>query len=172
MMSESETIGHLIGYTSLLLGGVSVFFTIVSVYIAALNYFLRRTGLLARVGAFVFFSATLGMLMLIMTGARRTQSGLVHDLARLDHDQNGLSHTGRMLLENGAGAPNLPIFDALPAESIWREPFSLDGLVVTSVWGGLALTYVAVFLMTFVFRWAGAEAKPKRQQAADASPGR
>ena len=44
-LSEAQTIGYLIQFTSILLAGVAVFFTVVSAYVAALNYFIRKAGL-------------------------------------------------------------------------------------------------------------------------------
>lgn len=155
-MTEAETIGHLIGFTPTLLSGVSVFFGVVSVYIAALNFFVRRAGLVARAGAFVFFSWILGILMLVMVGARETQRGLV---AHLDTLEKPLSAADEILLRNAHSAEDLVLFpglDRMP-EHVWREPFSVDGMVVVFMWGGVILTYVAMFLATFVFKWRGAD---------------
>jgi hypothetical protein len=153
-MSEAETIEQLIGFTDILLAGLSVFFTIVSAYIAALNYFIRRASFLTRAGAFFFFSFVLGMLILVMVGARRAQWGLVGNLEQIQAGGGQLSPAGDAMLANARSTEGLlPGVDQLPIDQLWRESLSLDGALVIMVWLGFALTYLALFLMTFVFRW-------------------
>lgn len=161
-MNEADTIEQLIGFTDILLAGLSVFFTIVSAYIAALNYFIRRASFLTRAGTFFFFSFVLGMLILVMVGARRAQWGLVDNLEHLKQTSGALSPAGEAMLANARDTQGLvPGVDQLPVDQIWRESLSLDGAVVLMVWFGFAMTYLALFLMTFVFRWG--EEKPARE---------
>lgn len=151
-ISEAQTVSQLIGFTSLLLSGVSVFFTVVSVYIAALNYFIRRASLGVRIGAFAFFSSVLVMLLMILVGARRAQAGLVDHLADLGAKQP-LTKAGQALLDNARSDPDLPFFEPWSIDNIIRETVTVDGLVIFSLFAGFAMTYLAVCVMTFVFRW-------------------
>ena len=47
-MSEGEVVEQLVEFTTILLAGVSVLFTVVSAYIAALNYFIGSANFAAR----------------------------------------------------------------------------------------------------------------------------
>ena len=164
-ITEAQTVSQLIGFTGLLLSGVSVFFTVVSVYIAALNYFIRRASLGdVRIGAFVFFSSILAMLMMIFVGARRAQAGLVEHLGELAKSQS--------LTKARAGAPEQCARRSEPA-AFGDQTWSFDNFIRETAkrvrgWVGrlqpvcgFALTYLALCGMTFVFRWGEARGAEK-----------
>jgi hypothetical protein len=147
-MDEGEVVSRLADFTNTLLAGVSVFFTVISAYVAGLNYFVRRANWAGRASAFFFLTFVLAVLLAVMVGARRTQWGLIARLEELKA-QGDLTAAGRALLENA----NAPVFAGGEGLWLWREAVSVDGLVVSGLWGGLGLTYLGLFFLTFVFRW-------------------
>jgi len=134
-MSEGEVMEQLVEYTSILLLGVSVIFTIVSAYVVALNYFIGEANLLARLASFAFITVILGMLLMVMIGAQATHVGLIERLRELAVAHQ-LTAAGRAALHNAQGG-NL----------------SVDGIIRTCVWVGLGLIYAGLVYLTFVHRW-------------------
>ena len=135
-MNESEIMGHLISGMSVILAIVSIYFTIVSAYIAALNYFLGRSPLIMKVVGFFMLSGALVFLGLSTVGVERAMTGL---LAALDA---------------------LPAREALPPESGPEIYFGLEAVLArqyeVGVWAGwvtAGLLYAALFYLTFVHRW-------------------
>ncbi|MBI1185919.1 MAG: hypothetical protein GC206_01015 [Alphaproteobacteria bacterium] len=139
-MSEGEVVEQLVEFTNILLLGISVFFTVVSAYIAALNYFIGQAALIARFLAFLFVTVVLLMLGAVMIGGQLSHEGLI---ARLDElNQEGLlSASGRALLANSADSP------------MFGMGLSLDDAVRVGVWTVSGVLYVALFYLTFFHRW-------------------
>ncbi len=137
-MSEAEVVEQLVQFTNLLLAGVSVFFTVISAYVAALNYFIGGANFMARLLSFLFVTFVLAMLGSIMLGAQLMHDGLI---ARLDEirEETGLSAAGRAALANAQVA------DA--------GGFTVDALVRYGVWGAMGLVIVVFAYLTFVHRW-------------------
>lgn len=140
-MTEAEIVQHLAAFTDTVLSGLTVFFSVISAYVAALNYFISRKSVLGRVSAFLFITFVLVLLAAVMLGAQSMHAGLIEALRALGAEQ--LSPAGRAALQNAR-------FDMLilPGLSV-----SVDEVVRVGLWGGLALTYFGLFLLTFVFRW-------------------
>lgn len=151
-MSEDQVVGHLIGYTDTLLLGVSLLFTVVSAYVAALNYFVRRASLIGRFGAFVFFLFIFALLCAVLWGAQSTHAGLIAQLQELQA-QGALSTVGRTVLANAVAA--LP--GSQDSGAATGMVISIDRIVMAGMWGGLALTVLAMFILTFVVRWGEPE---------------
>lgn len=141
-MSEADVVQELVEFTTILLAGVSVYFTIVSAYVAAMNYFIGGAGFIARSFAFAFVSVVLTMLLIVMLGAVQTHAGLI---ARLDELQSlgQLTAVGRAVLSNAETS----------MISFAGRAFSIDSFVRTSIYLVLAATYLALFYMTFFHRW-------------------
>ncbi len=139
-MSEAEVVAELVNFTNILLTGVSVIFTVVSAYIAALNYFLGTSNFLARFMAFLFVSIILGMLALVMVGAQFNHAGLIARLYEIK-EETGLSAAGRALLANSAP-------DALVGGLI-----SIDDLVRGFCWFGGGGVFLALAYLSFVHTW-------------------
>jgi len=131
-MSEGEVVEQLVEFTSVLLLGVSVLFTVVSAYVVALNYFIGEANLGARVASFAFLSLILAMLVMVMIGAQATQIGLVERLREIDA-AGELTAAGRAQLHNADAA--------------------IDTFVRSCIWVGLVATYTALAYLTFVHRW-------------------
>lgn len=140
-MSEAETLGLLAGFTDTVLVGLSVFFTVVSAYVAGLNYFVRRSPMLGRICAFAFLTFILALLLAVMQGAQVLHDGLLAGLRDLPPQE--LTLAGRAAIAN-ADARLMPISG---------QELSLNAVVRYGLWGGMALTYAGLFFLTFVFRW-------------------
>ena len=141
-MNEADVVQELVEFTTILLAGVSVYFTIVSAYTAAMNYFIGGASFTARLFAYGFVSVVLTMLLIVMLGAVQTHAGLI---ARLDelNAAGQLTAVGRAVLGNAETGMIVVAGQAL----------SIDAFVRGSIYVVLAATYVALFYMTFVHRW-------------------
>ncbi len=137
-MSEAEIVEQLVQFTNLLLAGVSVFFTVISAYVAALNYFIGQAGMLARLAAFAFVGVVLAMLAAVMWGAQLMHDGLIARLYEIQ-DESGLSAAGRAALANAAGSEIMGM--------------SVDTLVRYGIWGVSGLVVLVLFYLTFLHKW-------------------
>jgi hypothetical protein len=99
-MTEAEIIEQLVEFQSILLLGVSVFFTIVSAYMVSLYTFLANAAFLARFFAFLFLTLTMAFLAAFFYGSSLTQTGLVEALSDLSRQPQGVSAAGRSALSN------------------------------------------------------------------------
>lgn len=134
-MTEGEVVEQLVNFTSILLVGVSVIFSIISAYVVALNYFIGEANLAARLAAFAFLTLILGMLFVVMYGAQATHAGLIERLHELQA-MGQLTAAGRAAMHNADGGT-----------------LSIDNIVKTCVWTGLGLVYAGLIYLTFVHRW-------------------
>jgi hypothetical protein len=141
-MSEADVVQELVEFTTILLAGVSVYFTIVSAYTAAMNYFIGGAAFVARFFAYVFVSMVLTMLVIVMMGAAQTHAGLIARLEEL-HAAGELTAVGRALLANA---------DASMVR-IMGHAHSIDEIVRSSINTVLGSTYLVLFYMTFFHRW-------------------
>ncbi len=139
MMSEGEVVEQLVEFTNILMVAVSLIFSIVSAYIVALNYFIGSANFAARLGSFLFITLILALLVATMLGASTTHAGLIARLQELDAGGQ-LSAAGRSILANAVVAN---------AEG----GASVDGIIRTFVWIGLAFVYLALAYLTFLHRW-------------------
>jgi hypothetical protein len=142
MMNEADVVDKLVEFTQVTLAGVSVYFTIVSAYVAALNYFIGSAAMIARLLAFLFFCVVLGMLVAVMAGAQSTHAALIARLHEL-HDTGEISAVGRAVLANTEGV----------AVNVAGYAFSIDALIQGIVYVVLGITFLALFFMTFFHRW-------------------
>lgn len=140
-MTEAEIVQQLAAFTDTILSGITVFFSVISAYVAALNYFISRTSLIGRLSAFLFMTFVLVLLAAVMLGAQAMHAGLIEALRAIGAGQ--LSPAGVAALQNDG--PNMLYLAGLQV--------SVDQVVRVGLWGGLALTYFGLFLLTFVFRW-------------------
>ncbi|MDX2232946.1 MAG: hypothetical protein NW200_00480 [Hyphomonadaceae bacterium] len=141
-MSEAETVELLVEQTSTLLAGVGVFFTVISVYLAGLNYVLSNESLATRCLAFFFVTVALGMILAIMYGAQMQHEGLIKRLEEL-RDTVGIGAAGRAALGNYTEGFRYAA----------DEELTIDELVVYFVWCSAALTYAALVYLTFFYKW-------------------
>lgn len=134
-MTEAEVVDRLVEYLNVLIAGISVFFTIVSAYIAAMHYFLRKERFIGRVAAFGFFMFIMGLIVVVMNGAMQLHGGLIARLRELDA-QGALTAAGKAALHNATDAAG--------------RGFSLDGLVNMALFAGVLLTIFGIFTLTFL----------------------
>lgn len=137
-MTEAEVVEQLVQFTNLLLAGVSVFFTVISAYVAALNYFIGGANFVARFFSFLFVTFVLGMLGSIMVGGQLMHEGLIARLEEI-RDETGLSAAGRAALAN--------------AQGVDIAGMSIDTIVRGGVWSAFALIILVFAYLTFVHRW-------------------
>jgi hypothetical protein len=133
-MTEGEVVEQLVEFTNILMVAVSLIFSIVSAYIVALNYFIGSANFAARLGSFLFITLILALLVATMMGASTTHAGLIARLQELAAESQ-LSAAGRAILANAEGGA------------------SVDGMIRTFVWIGLAFVYLALAYLTFLHRW-------------------
>lgn len=131
-MTEAEIIEQLVEYQSILLLGVSVFFTIVSAYMVSLYTFLARAHFVARFFAFLFLSMTVVFLGAFFYGSSVFQSGLVQALADLAKRPEGVSAAGHAALANADSGLDEMIRVAVLASSL----SFYFGLSLLTLWTG------------------------------------
>lgn len=142
-MSEGEVVEQLVQFTDILLVGVSLIFSIVSAYVVALNYFIGSSNFVAKLGSFAFVSLVLAMLVVVMMGAQTTQMGLIARLQEIDAESQ-LTAAGRAVLANAA-----PEW----VGAVTGNAYSIDEVIRTFVWIGLAFVYAALGYLTFLHKW-------------------
>jgi hypothetical protein len=134
-MSEAEIVQAYLGSGQMVVGLFSMFFTMVSAYIAGLYFFLNRAPLALRVLAFALLS-----IGLVFLGAAAAIQQLL---------QNGLAAAWVKLPSPifSIAALNDPL--AVPLPGGW----SLYDVGTLVGWIAAASVYVALGYMTFVYRW-------------------
>ncbi len=135
-MGEGELIALSLQSTGAILEVVALYFTIVSVYIGALHYFLNKAPFLMRMVAFAFFSGALAFLGITSIAVERTTSGVL------------------------AALHALPQRNALPPPTnlyFGLDSFVISGDVTIGVWAGWAMAagiYMALLYLTFSYKAA------------------
>jgi O-antigen/teichoic acid export membrane protein len=143
-MDEGQAVEILVTQTSILLAGVGVFFSVISVYLAGLNYFLAEESRFTKFLAFLFVTIALVMVMAILYGAQIQHAGLIASLGEIEKAGN-LSPAGRAALGNFEEG-----FVYAPGHVL-----TIDEAVIYFTWGAGAVTYIALFYLTFFYRWRG-----------------
>ena len=133
-MTDAELYNLLTESIDAILATVSIYFTIVSAYIGALYFFLRRAPALLKLAAFTLLSGGLLFLGLTMIGVERMTSGAFY-----------------ALLDRPLVSPEAQ------ARSIY---FGMEQMMVehyeVAVWAGWLVAfalYASMFYLTFVHRW-------------------
>ncbi|NWG70248.1 MAG: hypothetical protein HXY23_01375 [Parvularculaceae bacterium] len=134
-MSEAEITEQMVMMMDLTLVGVSVFFSIVSAYVLALFYFLRRAPVGLRVTLFGFFSLTFAFLALFAANCFSHAASLQTALIALG-EQSALSPVGL-----AATRHNL------------ADRSTLDQAIRSMTWIGMGLVYAALAWFTFFQQW-------------------
>jgi hypothetical protein len=132
-MTEADVLPLLVEFMHVLLAGITIYFSIVSAYIAGLYVFLARAHIVLKLVAFLFFSLIFFFLMQFNYGAGLFQRGLVDTLAELQQSGVELSVAGQTALDSARAG--------------------LNQKVRTVMWLGSAATYIALFYLTFFHRW-------------------
>jgi hypothetical protein len=141
-MSEGEVVEILVTQTSILLNGVGVFFTVISVYLAGLNYFLSEESTLTRIIAFVFLSIALALLTAVMVGAQAQHDGLIFRLLEIEA-AGDLTAAGRAAIANYHAGIKLNNGSII----------TIDSAVVYFIWASIGVSYLSLIYLTFIYRW-------------------
>jgi hypothetical protein len=136
-MSEAELMQSLLGSIQVILSLFSVFFTIVSAYIAGLFFFLHRAPMALRLLAFLLLSV--GLIFLGTTAAtqQRVQEGLFASWSKLPSPSIDVQALRNPLM--------LPV--TLPPGT------SLQDIGIVIGWGTAVSVYLALAYLTFIYRW-------------------
>lgn len=135
LMTESEILQSLFDAIDAVLTVFSTFFAIVSGYVAALYFFLGQAALLLRLIAFALLSIGLVFLGGTATVIQRLQAGLYSAWDRLER-------------------PIVPLHDLRnPVPGFETGAWSQQEIGVAIGWAVAVAVYVALFYLTFVYRW-------------------
>lgn len=132
-MTEANVLPLLVEFMHVLLAGITIYFSIVSAYLAGLYVFLARAHIVLKLIGFAFFTLIFFFLMQFNYGAGVFQRGLVETLAELQQSGVELSVAGQTALDSARAG--------------------LNQKVRTVMWLGSAATYIALFYLTFFHRW-------------------
>lgn len=137
-MSEAEILQSLFDAIDAVLVVFSTFFAIVSGYVAALYFFLARAPIILRMMAFALLSIGLVFLGGTATVIQKLQEGLFSAWDRLER-------------------PIVPLQDLRnPVPGLHVAGFSQQEIGVGIGWAVALAVYVALFYLTFLYRWPGA----------------
>lgn len=146
-MTENEILQNIFSAIGSILTVFSLFFGIVSGYAAALYFFLGSAALPLRMVAFSLLSIGLAFLGGTATVVGRLQEGLFVAWERLDR-------------------PIVPLHDMRnPLPGLNLAGVSQQEVGVGIGWAAAVTVYVALFFLTFVYRW------PRSAAGADADAG-
>ncbi|MGD9803733.1 MAG: hypothetical protein AB7E81_10735 [Hyphomicrobiaceae bacterium] len=141
-MSEAELTQQLFNAIDTVLTVFSLFFTLVSGYLAALYFFLAYAPLLLRAVAFALLSIGLVFLGGVAATVQNIQNGLFVAWGKLPEPTISLSQ-----LRN-------PIAVAAVLENGW----TMQETGVAIGWGVAVCVYLALAYLTFVYKWPTASA--------------
>lgn len=139
-MTESDILQNLFSAIGAILTVFSLFFAIVSGYVAALYFFLGRAPVLLRAMAFMLMSIGLVFLGGTATVIGRMQDGLFAAWDRLERPIVPLQD-----LRNPV--PGMQLAGGITQQEI--------GVAIG--WVAAVTVYLALFYMTFLYRWPGGE---------------
>lgn len=138
-MSEAELTQQLFNAIGMVLSVFSLFFSLVSGYLAALYLFLAQAPFALRFVAFALLSIGLVFLGGVTMTVQNIQNGLFSAWAKLPTPAMPLHQ-----LRN-------PVHVAALADAGW----SLQEVGVALGWGIAICVYLALAYLTFVYRWPG-----------------
>ncbi len=138
-MSEAEIMQQMFNVMTSVLTIFSLFFTLISGYLAALYLFLAHAPLALRLLAFALLSIGLVFLGGVTMTVQNIQNGLFASWGKL-------------------AAPTMPIAqlrNPVSIAALVESGWSLQEVGVGIGWGVAVLVYVALAYLTFVYRWPG-----------------
>ncbi len=117
------------------LGVVSIYFSVLSAYIAALNFVLRDAPMLLKLAAFAVLSGALAFIGLTIIGVERLIAGTIFAL----RDRAPLSD-----------APELAVYLGVDLMTVMAVVYPA---AVAAGWALAFMLYGALFYLTFAHRW-------------------
>lgn len=136
-MSEAELTQQLFNAIDTVLTVFSLFFTLVSGYLAALYLFLAQAPLMLRLVAFALLSIGLVFLGGVAATVQNIQNGLFAAWAQLP-------------------APTMPLArlrNPVDIPAVLENGWSLQEIGVVIGWGVAVCVYLALAYLTFIYRW-------------------
>lgn len=124
----------------------SIFFGIVSAYIAGLYFFLRSAPLFIKIIAFALLTSGFMFLGASMSGIEARILGLIKAWEILGETATGIRHFDNPILP-------LPIHDLLQLAGVTLPHVDGSRISIYMGWGSAMLVYLALFYATFVYRW-------------------
>lgn len=151
-MSEAELLQLRFAAMDTVLSVFSMFFGIVSAYIAGLYFFLHKAPLPLRLTGFGLLSAGFVFLGSLTLSVQRVTTGIIEAWSRVADPATRISSLSEMELPTFVKNFAMSI-DA----SLW--PSDIDGYLIGVMLGWVVAfaVYAALAYMTFVHRWRGAE---------------
>jgi hypothetical protein len=124
----------------------SIFFGMVSAYIAGLYFFIHKAPATIKVIAFALL--TMGFLFIgqAMSGIEVRILGLVRAWAELKQTTTGIDQLSNPILP-------VPIRDLLDGYGVQMASYEGNRLGIYSGWVLSMLVYLALFYATFIYRW-------------------
>ncbi len=124
----------------------SVFFGMVSAYIAGLYFFINRAPVTIKIIAFTLL--TMGFLFIgqAMSGIEIRILGLVRAWTELGDTSTGIARLNNPVLP-------VPVKDLLDGYGVKMAGYEGDRLGIYMGWGLSMLVYLALFYATFFYRW-------------------
>ena len=126
----------------------SIFFGIVSAYIAGLYFFLRSAPLLIKLIAFTLLTCGFLFLGASMAGIEARIIGLINAWEILDETATGIRHFNNPILP-------LPVLDLAALIGVKLPLHDGSRVAIYMGWASAMLVYLALFHATFIYRWKG-----------------
>lgn len=124
----------------------SVFFGMVSAYIAGLYFFINRAPVTIKLIAFTLLSMGFLFIGQAMSGIELRILGLVRAWGELNATATGIPQLNNPLLP-------VPVRDLLESYGVVIPAYEGNRLGIYFGWGLSMLVYLALFYATFVYRW-------------------
>ncbi len=134
-MSDAELYGMLTEGLDIILAIISIYFSILSAYIAALFYFLRHSPFTLKLAAFAVLSGALAFIGMVIIGVERLIASVLYALRE------------RAPIYD---APQLTLYMGVDLNELAQMAYPL---AVAAGWALAVLLYTALFYLTFVHRW-------------------
>lgn len=141
-MTEAELLELLTEGVANVLALVSIYFTVVSAYLAAIYYFLNKAPVIMRLVAFIMFSGAMLFLGLAAVGVERMLAGQFYALEALP--------------ERVAPPPDNAALIYFGMEAVVTSQYQVG---VWLGWIVAGLVYVSCLYLTFLHPWKGHHAR-------------
>lgn len=146
LMTEAEILQLSFSANEAVASLFSIFFGMVSAYIAGLYFFIHKAP--ATIKLIAFALVTMGFLFIgqAMSGIEIRILGLVRAWAELNQTATGIAQLNNPILP-------VPIRDVLSNYGVQVANYEGNRLGIYSGWGLSMLVYLALFYATFFYRW-------------------
>ena len=145
-MTEAEVLALSFGANEAVASLFSIFFGMVSAYIAGLFFFIHRAPMTIKVTAFALL--TLGFIFVgqAMSGIEVRILGLVEAWEGLERTVSGIERLNNPIVP-------MPVRDVLEMQGIAVPDFEGNRIGIYIGWALSAFVYLALFHATFLYRW-------------------